>query len=312
MIPESMPHPQSARVSIERDAPIATWLGVGGRADRLARPRSVDELRACLAMDRDLLVLGDGANLLVCDEGVERLVVDLREMNRVEIAAVDGRAVTEVVAEAGARLPRLITDTVRAGLAGLEGLGGIPASIGGAIFMNAGGAFGEIGNAVRRVRVMDRDGSAHDLPRERIDFGYRHSGLAGRIIIEAEFALTPMDAVALRDRLKDVMAYKKSSQPLADDSAGCIFKNPTLSADLPGLGTAGQRISAGMLIDRAGCKGLRVGAAVVSHGHANFIVVEEGGTADDVMQVMSQVQRRVLERFGVRLDPEVVVWEREP
>ena len=308
MTPESQPVGQHDGLAIQMDAPIATWLGVGGRAERLARPRSVDEVRACLAMDRDLLILGDGANLLVCDEGVERLVVDLQELAHVKIDAGTGR----VVAGAGARLLKLITDTVRAGLAGLEGLGGIPASIGGAIFMNAGGAFGEIGSAVRRARVMDRDGSLHDLLREQIAFGYRHSGLEDRIIIEAEFALTPSDPVALRTRLKEVMAYKKSSQPLGEDSAGCIFKNPTLPVPVAGIGDSGQRISAGLLIDRAGCKGLRVGSAMVSHGHANFIVVDKGGTADDVMQVMSQVQRRVLERFGVRLDPEVVVWEREP
>lgn len=295
-------------VNVERDAPIPTWLGVGGRAERLARPRTVEEVRACLALDRDLLVLGDGANLLVCDEGVERLVVDLRGLGGVEIDVEGGR----VVAGAGARLQKVITDTIRAGLGGLEVLGGIPASIGGAIVMNAGGAFGEICTRVRRVRVMDRGGEVSDLPRDRIDFGYRRSGLNEHIILEAEFALARGEPETLRTRLKEVMEYKKRSQPLAEDSAGCIFKNPTLGADVPGIGTVGQRVSAGMLIDRAGCKGMRVGSASVSVGHANFIVVEEAGRADDVMQLMSRVQRRVLERFGVRLEPEVVVWEREP
>lgn len=294
-------------MEIHHHAPIPTWIKVGGSADRLARPTTFEHVRQCLDLDPSLVVLGDGANLIVGDAGIDRLVVDLAALRDERIDSATGT----VIAGAGARLPRLVSSSVRAGLAGLEGLGGIPASLGGAILMNAGGAFGEIAQAVRRVRVMTRAGDLLDLDCADIQFGYRESGLTDHIILEVEFALTPADPDSLRQKLKEVMAYKSSSQPLGSDSAGCIFKNPALSADIPGIGLAGERVSAGKLIDKAGCKGLRVGGAGVSLGHANFIVVEEGGRADDVLRLMSEVQRRVIETFGVRLAPEVVVWERE-
>jgi UDP-N-acetylmuramate dehydrogenase len=177
--------------------------------------------------------------------------------------------------------------------------------------MNAGGAFGEIGNAVVRVHALDRQGRDLVLERSEIGFGYRYSGLNHLIITGVELRLTPGDPVALRTRLKDVMAYKKSTQPMAEKSAGCVFKNPTLDRDLAGVAHAGQRVSAGMLIDRAGLKGLRVGGAAVSEGHANFIVTRPDAVARDVIRLMEEVQKRVREHFGVALTPEVAVWRRE-
>jgi UDP-N-acetylmuramate dehydrogenase len=294
---------------IEPDAPIPTWFGIGGRADRLARPASIDELRRCLRIDPNLRLLGDGANLLVDDEGVGELVVCLsnRALAHWSIDRSSGR----VVAQAGANLPKLILETVRLGLAGLEGLGGIPATIGGAAVMNAGGAFGQIADAIAKVHGLGRDGAAFTLERDEIDFRYRHSGLNHLILTSVEFELREEDPATLRARLKEVMEYKKGSQPMAERSAGCVWKNPTLLHDLPDIGPTGERVSAGMLIDRAGCKGLRVGGASVSPRHANFVVTELGARAHDVIELMDQTRRRVHDTFGVTLEPEVVIWKRD-
>lgn len=295
------------------NAAIPTWFGVGGGAARLAFPRDEAELARCLADDPDARLLGEGANLLVDDDGVPGLVVSLArgEFARAQFAG-DG----VVHAGAGADLPKLVTESCRRGLAGLEGLGGIPASLGGALVMNAGGAFGQIADAVRCVRVIDRQGRVRTLGRDAIAFAYRRSGLGeegpGLVVLGAELALTPGDPAAVRARLKDVMAYKKQSQPMGERSAGCCFRNPTLERPIEGLAPAGTRVSAGLLIDRAGCKGLGLGSARVSERHANFLTAQPGGRARDVIDLMRAVRRRVFEAFGVTLEREVVVWSQHP
>jgi UDP-N-acetylmuramate dehydrogenase len=300
-------------VQIEYDAEIPTWFGIGGRARRLAQPASVEEVARCIELDPLLRVLGDGANLLVDDEGVDELVIAMTrpEMQAVRFHGDSGGSPLRLTAMAGARLPKLILECIRRGLAGLEGLGGIPASLGGAAIMNAGGAFGQISDSVARIHGFDRRGNPVVLERPEIAFGYRHSGLNALIITEVELELTPGDPAALRQRLKEVMAYKKTTQPMAEKSAGCVFKNPTLDRDVDGVGVRGQRVSAGMLLDRAGCKGLRVGSAEISHGHANFFVTRPGARARDVIELMDAGRLRVAERFGIELEPEVVVWRRE-
>jgi len=292
-------------VETVRDAPIPTWFGVGGRADHFAEPASMDELRALIdRFEGCVRVLGDGANLLVDDAGVGGVVVSLAKMTGVTgpIEPVEGEGVVVLRVGAGASLPRLIIETVRAGLGGLEGLGGIPATLGGAVRMNAGGAFGEIASVVRAVRGVTLVGEPFERRRGEIPFGYRRSGLAQVVITEVDLALTPADPARLRDRLKEVMAAKKASQPLAERSAGCVFKNPTVS---------GERVSAGRLIDAAGCKGLRIGSASVSAVHANFITADRGGSARDVLALIERVGERVAEVHGVTLERELVVWGRE-
>ncbi len=289
----------AAVVTLKRHAPIKTWFGIGGKADALVQPATAEELRAVL-LERDpsngpVRVLGDGANLLVHDDGVDGLVIDLRGFKRLEWN--DAR----VIAGAGVLLPRLVTESCRRGLGGLEGLGGIPATVGGAVRMNAGGAFGEIGDVVAAVRVVDHAGMSHRLTRAELEFSYRASNLGGLVIEEVELVLTPGDPVALRQRLKDVMAHKKHAQPLAEKSAGCVFKNPEVD---------GERLSAGRLIDKAGLKNERVGGASVSEVHGNFIVVDRGATATDVLGLIRFVQERVLAESGVELERELVVWER--
>ncbi len=289
-------------------APIATWFGIGGGAERFCVPRSVGDLTRCLDIDPALRVLGEGANLLVDDDGVSELVVELSSpaFTKVEIDAKTGAATVG----AGADLSKLVVESVRLGLSGLEGLGGIPAMIGGAVIMNAGGAFGQICDSVVRVHGLDRAGHEVVLERSQIDFSYRHSGLTGLIITSVELLLPPGNPAMLRARLKDVMAYKKNSQPMAENSAGCCFKNPTLAADLKDIGANGQRVSAGLLIDRAGCKGMRVGGAMVSPRHGNFVVTGPGAKARDVIELMELMVKRVRDTFGVTIEPEVVIWRR--
>lgn len=301
-----------------RSASIPTWFGIGGSAERFAAPSSADELAKCIEIDPTLRVLGDGANLLVDDDGVPELVVSLKSGSFAATHVQQGNP--HVTAGAGADLPRLILDTARVGLAGLEGLGGIPATIGGAAIMNAGGAFGQIADRIVRVHALARTGRPVILPRDQIEFSYRHSGLTDFIITSVDFELTPDDPAAVRARLKEVMAYKKGSQPMAENSAGCAFKNASLDRDFSGVRTTGERIEipvgkrvpAGLLIDLSGCKGLRVGGAMVSPLHANFIVTEPGATARDVISLMNEVVRRVHDAHGVTLEREVVVWSRHP
>ncbi|MCA9300896.1 MAG: UDP-N-acetylmuramate dehydrogenase [Phycisphaerales bacterium] len=287
-------------LEIEHEVPIPTWFGIGGQAARMARPASIDDVREALDLDRSLRVLGDGANLLVHDDGIADLVVSLSEMDEI---GFDGDAV-EV--GAGVPLPKLLIEAARRDLEGLEGLAGIPASIGGAIRMNAGGTFGAIDDVVEWVDVVRRDGRVERLERSSIPFAYRHSGLERDIIVGARLHLRPGEAV--RDRLKSCMAYKKRTQPMGEKSAGCCFRNPTLTEAIGGIGERGDRVSAGLLIDRSGGKGLRLGGAEVSNVHANFVTTHAGARASDVIELMERMQAIVMDRYGVRIEPEVVVW----
>lgn len=297
-------------INVEPVAQIPTWFKVGGGADALAAPASSEQVATLLEQWRGgpVRVLGDGANLLVDDAGVDGLVLDLRRLDEVDFAPPAAGRAAIVRAQAGANLPKLITESVRRGLAGLEGLAGIPASVGGAVVMNAGGAFGEIASCVTQVRGVDAQGRAVSLDRAQIPFAYRHSGLKDLVVTEVDFALTPVpedQRPVLRERLKEVMAYKARTQPMADNSAGCFWKNPGDPHD------ASKRTSAGKLIDECGLKGAKVGGAMVSPRHANFVVTEPGCTARDILELMGQVRRRVHDTVGVWLTPEVVVWSRD-
>ncbi len=294
-------------LTIEEHAPVPTWFHIGGRADRLARPQTNEDLLRCIEMDPDLLVLGEGANLLVDDAGIDRLVVSLQSP---AFQGVEFDPSGLVRAGAGVSLPRLITQCVKRGLAGIETLAGIPATVGGATVMNAGGAFGEWASSVRTVFAIDRAGREHAFRRELIDFGYRQSHLNHLIVTGVELALRQADPEDCRAELNRCMEYKTRSQPLKEKSAGCVFKNPVLHEDLCDIGAEGQRISAGMLIDRAGCKGMRVGGATVSEVHANFFTVHPDARARDVIDLMARVRQRVIDVFGVALEREVVIWER--
>lgn len=280
----------------------STWYGVGGPAKVLAHPASEDQLAAltqrCLEQNVPVYVLGSGANLLVADEGIEGVVVALDEPffsgHRIEG--------TTVIAGSGYDLQKLVRVTARAGLVGLEVLAGIPGSVGGGIRMNAGGTFGEIGPAVKRLRLMDANGEIYERHRDNLRFDYRKTNIVASYILEAEFDLNKEDPEQLVRRVKEIFLYKKNTQPLAEHSAGCAFKNPMMEP------ATGRREPAGKLIDQAGLKGFRIGGAEVSDRHANFIFTHKGGTASDVLAVLDHVQKTILEHCGIELEREVVVW----
>lgn len=294
-------------IPCEFDVPLGplTWYGVGGSAAIFARPSSIAQLSALLARCRERGVpaycLGSGANLLVTDEGVDGVVVKLDDPTFATLTIEDHM----VTVGAGFDLMKLVLATAKAGLRGLEVVAGIPASVGGAVRMNAGGAFGDTGSCVQRVQVMSDAGQVYYRDRDDLVFDYRHSNIVAPFILEVSFELTPDDPDDLMRRVKEIFLYKKNSQPMGESSAGCAFKNPTP----PDPEEGGSPIAAGQLIDRAGLKGFTIGGASVSPVHANFIVADKAtATANDVKAVIDHVQATVRERFGMTLEREVVVW----
>ena len=286
----------------QRHAPLGprTWYGIGGSAQVLAAPESTEQLqtlaRNCWQRQIPVRVLGSGANLLVADTVVPGIVIDMMApaFNHFHIAG------HHLIAGAGCDLFKLIPAVTREGLGGLHVLAGIPASVGGAIRMNAGGTFGEIGDSVHSVTVMENDGAIHTLTRRQITFSYRRTNIAQPIILSAEFALKAGDPSALAARFKEIFALKSKSQPMGESSAGCAFRNPPKTSD--------NSLAAGQLIDQAKLKQYRVGGAYVSPVHANFIVAEKNAAASDVLAVIEHVQKVVRDRFGVALQRELVVW----
>jgi len=281
-----------------RQVPLAayTWFKLGGPAEYFLEPRSEEQLglvvRRCRDSGTPIRFLGLGANVLVRDEGVRGVVVRL-SADFFNQLIFDG---DRLVAGGGVDLTRLVRTSVRRAMAGLETIAGIPGTVGGGIAMNCGGRYGEIAAAVRSVRVMGPDGQVYERERDDLEFGYRACRLAGDCVLSATFALQEADAGELDRRFREVWMYKQNTQPpLGVHSAGCIFRNPN-----------GR--SAGEVIDSAGLKGLRIGSALVSQRHANFILADEGGRAADVIELIAEVQRRVKDRFGIELEPEVKIW----
>ncbi len=272
-----------------------TSFRLGGRAKYLYRPRNADELSSFMARakqeDAALKVLGSGANILVSDDGFDGVVVRL---DQAAFKCVKPRGTTVEVGAGVDLMPfsRLMSDK---GMAGMECLAGIPATVGGAIRMNAGGPSGEFGQVVRGVTLLCSDGTVETWPAKRVGFGYRHSEIGDRVVLSARLDFVEDDPVKVRRRFDDQMASKLRSQPISERSAGCIFKNP------PGR-------SAGALIDQAGLKGARRGAAHVSRRHANFIIAEEGATAKDVLELIDLIRERVRAEFDVELEVEVEIW----
>lgn len=235
--------------------------------------------------------LGRGANVLVSDDGFDGVVVRLEGSSFRKTV----RRGTRLHVGGGVDLTRLIRYCCGRGLSGLEGLAGIPASVGGAIRMNAGGRYGEFGDVVRQVEIVRPDGQRETWSKEQCGFGYRSSNLGDNIVVAAELELREDDPTQVRKRFDEYFAVKQASQPLAEHSAGCIFKNP------PGR-------SAGALIDQAGLKGTECGAASVSEKHANFIVARSGATASDVLRLIDVIRDRVHDAFNTDLEVEIDIW----
>ena len=296
-------------VKATADAPLGprTWYGIGGSADLLIQPNTVDSLatllKRCRLSSTPFRVLGSGANLLVADDGVDGIVILLDAPAFKEVKYNTAGDIHAMKAMAGADMAKTLMDSVRRGLSGLTQMAGIPASVGGAVRMNAGGAYGCIGDAVQSVTCLTRAGETVTYPADQLRFEYRTTNIPDPIILSAIFNLTPDDPIALRDRVKDIFAFKKSTQPLADHSAGCTFKNPIDPV-------SEQRVPAGKLIDEAGLKGHAVGGAQVSPHHANFIVTKPGAKAADVLQLLDDIRTRVFEHAGIELEEELVIWRR--
>lgn len=282
---------------IHRDEPLAncTWYRLGGSARYFFSPANLAELCAVLRSARQanipVRILGAGANLLVRDRGFDGLVIRLDEPEFCSVVYLG----TRVAAGAGADLMQLSRDCSYRGLSGMECLAGIPGTVGGAVTMNAGGRFGQIADVIERVTLLERDGTLRELSRDEMGFGYRKSAVGDRIVIQAVFELHAAPVEVTRERFQEIWRYKKESQPLAAHSAGCVFRNP------PGD-------SAGRLIDQAGLKGAARGRARVSEMHGNFIVADEGATAEDVLALVEQVRAKVREHSGIDLELEIDVW----
>jgi len=291
---ESFPALARADQSLAR----LTTLRVGGSALVLS-PRTHDDVRALAraAAERGerLRVLGLGANVLVSDRGVPEPVLSTRQLRECRF---EGRRVR---AGAGTLLPGLVNAAARRGLAGLEPLVGIPATVGGAVAMNAGGRYGNTFDTLASVTVMRADGEIEERTPAALKPGYRRTELGeGEIVVEAVFELEPAAPEAVLGRTQDVLAEKGQRQPLDAWSAGCIFKNPT-----------GAAASAGKLIEDAGQKGASVGDAMVSPKHANFIVNRRSASASDVLSLVERVRSAVFDRTGVLLELEVRLWDGE-
>ena len=282
---------------VKTEEPLAprTWYKLGGPAQYFIEPRTVEELsevlRRCAQNEVPVRVLGGGANLLVDDSGVRGAVVHLAgaEFTRVAVAGEALRA------GGGAAINALVLQSARAGLSGAECLTGVPGTVGGAVRMNAGGAFGDIGSVIESVDLMDADGVAFTRHRGELVFAYRESNVKSKVILGAELRLVEDDPQRVLNQIKQIWIHKKNTQPLGTRNAGSVFKNPPDQA-------------AGALIDRCGLKGTRVGGACVSEKHANFIVAENGARASDVLKLINLVREAVYKRWKVYLELEIEVW----
>ena len=284
---------------VETDYPLSkcTWYGLGGPADYLIKPANVEQLKEVVQRCNDssvaIRVLGYGSNLLIGDKGVRAAVIQLKakDFTRTEY---NGEQIT---IGAGAELSKLVLACIKKGLSGLEALTGIPGSIGGAVRMNAGGNFGDIGAAVETVTLMDKTGKIFEKSKPELIFDYRRTNITAKFIIAATLSLTEADPEQIMRTVKEIWIYKKNNQPLNTKNSGCIFKNP-------------RGVSAGALIDRAGLKGLQVGGAAVSEKHANFITAQKGCKSRDVMRLIDMIKEKVSKKFDTELELEIEIWDK--
>ena len=279
-----------------------TTFQIGGPCDAMIFPESpevlADIVRLCREEDVPFFILGKGSNVLVADSGIHGLVIATERLQRL---VVDG---TRVTASAGLSLINVSKATAELGLSGLEFASGIPGSIGGACYMNAGAYGGEMKDVITSVTVLDDSGLIREIPAAEMDFRYRHSRLKDEALVclAVTMQLAHGDKREILDTIRDLTARRADKQPLDLASAGSTFKRP------PGH-------FAGPLIIDAGMQGYRIGGAQVSTKHAGFLVNTGGATADDVIRLIHEVQTAVLRKFGVRLETEVRFigeWDSHP
>jgi len=281
-------------VKTSRDEPLArfTTMRVGGPADLFATVHNVHELRAIVRYTRDraipLTLLGRGSDVVIADAGIRGLVVQ----NRAEGSQLDGES---YVAESGLPMARAATETQKAGLTGLEFGLAVPGTVGGAVWANAGAHEADMAGVLASARVLDVDGREAAIATADLGLSYRDSRFKrarGELILEATFDLELAEPDLIKTRLDDIRRWRQAHQPLGMPSAGSVFRNPPDD-------------SAGRLIEAAGLKGTRIGGAVVSEKHANFIVNDQKGTATDVRRLGDQVRAVVARDTGIELEYEV-------
>ena len=274
-----------------------TSFRIGGPAEVMAFPKNAEELSEILKvsklLDLHVRILGAGTNILAPDAGIPGMTVCLKDcMDGMELLPGD-----RVKIAAGVTMARAAMFSAGKGLSGLEFAHGIPGTVGGGVYMNAGAYGGEICQVCESVDVMDMAGNIKTIPGDQMGFSYRHSRLEdeGGIVLSAVFALTPKPETEIREKMQELMGKRRASQPLDKPSAGSAFKRP-----VGGYAAA--------LIDQAGLKGYRVGDAAISEKHAGFAVNLGKATAADVQELLRQVSDKVFENSGIRIEPEVRIW----
>ena len=281
------------------DEPMAkhTSFRIGGPVSVMAFPKSVEQLQALLKvsalLDAKPVILGAGTNVLAPDAGMEQLVICLKDA----LEGMEKLDETRIRVSAGVTMTRAAVFAANHGLSGLEFAHGIPGTVGGGVYMNAGAYGGEVCQVCESVDVLWPDGTVQTLSNAEMGFGYRHSILEDKqgIVLSAVFALIPGATEEIRGKMKDLMGRRSASQPLDLPSAGSAFKRP-----VGGYAAA--------LIDQAGLKGDRVGDAAISEKHAGFAVNLGNATASDVRALLEQVSDIVFDKSGIRLEPEVRIW----
>ena len=281
------------------DEPMSkhTSFRIGGGAEVMAFPKTREELAEILKtsalLDCKTAILGAGTNVLAPDEGISGLVICLKDC----LDGMEQLDDTRIRVMAGVTMSRAAVFAANRGLSGLEFAHGIPGTVGGGVYMNAGAYGGEICQICESVEVMDRNGNIRRLSNAEMSFSYRHSILeeTSGIVLSADFALTKGSTEEIKARMKELIGKRSASQPLDLPSAGSAFKRP-----VGGYAAA--------LIDQAGLKGYQVGSAAISSKHAGFAVNMGGATAEDVKTLLQQVSDKVFEHSGIRLEPEVRIW----
>ncbi|MBE6940682.1 MAG: UDP-N-acetylmuramate dehydrogenase [Ruminococcaceae bacterium] len=274
-----------------------TSFHIGGGAEVMAFPKNPEELakilRVCKELNTVPVILGAGTNVLAPDEGIPGMVICLKDC----LGGMERLDDTHIRVAAGVTMTRAALFAADLGLSGLEFAHGIPGTVGGGVYMNAGAYGGEISQVCVSVDVMDQQGNLSTYSAEQMEFSYRHSILEenGSVAVSSVFALVPKAEAEIRAKMKELMGKRSASQPLDLPSAGSAFKRPV----------GGY---AGALIEQAGLKGYQIGGAAISTKHAGFAVNVDNATADDVKTLLQSVSDIVFEKSGIRLEPEVRIW----
>ncbi|MFW2489335.1 UDP-N-acetylmuramate dehydrogenase [Clostridium chromiireducens] len=281
-----------AQIQLDAKMSEHIYFKVGGPVDILLTPNNIQQVREaieiCKGNEIPFYVIGNGSNLLIKDGGIRGVVIKLCELNKIE------RVGNRITAECGALLKDVSAAATEGALAGFQFACGIPGSVGGAVFMNAGAYDGEISFVIESAQVLDDNQEIKILSKEELNLGYRQSVVMqkGYIVLSATFALTPGDKEKIQARVDELTKRREERQPLEYPSAGSTFKRP-------------EGHFAGKLIEDAGLKGFTIGGACVSERHAGFVINKDNGTAKDVLGVINHVKEEVKRQFGVDLYPEV-------